>query len=138
MRRVEVKLWAGEEAGSELTQMTSLAPMDSRASAKVGEVEDGRAHLRLVCGEKGADLKLEFPMQTEGTSQSGKRLIPAREMLLSCRTPNLEVEVSRGELGDERRQWTLTPRLRSTSSRSLSIPPQVTPHSMLLECHYKC
>lgn len=95
MRRVEVKLWAGEDTGDELTQMSSLAPMDSRASAKVGEVEDGRAHLRLVCGEKGVDLKLEFPMQTEGMSQSGKRLIPARELLLSCRTPNLEVEVRR-------------------------------------------
>ncbi|ORY64739.1 hypothetical protein BCR35DRAFT_308636 [Leucosporidium creatinivorum] len=91
MRRVEMKLW--DDIGSGSTQMDAIAPVDSRSSVKVGEVEDGRPHLRLESGGKGVDLKLEFPMQTElGSGPYGNRMKPCRELQLSTRTPNFELE----------------------------------------------
>lgn len=74
--------------------MDVIAPVDSRSSVKVGEVEDGRPHLRLESGGHGVDLKLAFPMQSEvGVGPTGN-LKPCRELQLSTRTPNFELEVS--------------------------------------------
>lgn len=93
MRRVEMKLWDDVQSGS--TQMDAIAPVDSRSSVKVGEVEDGRSHLRLESGGNGVDLKLSFPMQAElGVGTNGNRMKPCRELQLSTRTPNFELEVS--------------------------------------------
>lgn len=88
-----MKLW--DDLGGGSTQMNAIAPVDSRSSVKVGEVEEGRPHLRLESGGKGVDLKLSFPMQTElGIGPHGNRMKPCRELQLSTRTPNFELEVS--------------------------------------------
>jgi len=102
---VEIKLW--DDMGSDSTQMDAIAPVDSRASVKVGEVEEGRPHLRLETGGKGVDLKLEFPMQTElAIGPHGHRMKPCRELQLSTRTPNFELEVSLLPLPSPRRPST--------------------------------
>ncbi|KAK4046475.1 hypothetical protein OIO90_006559 [Microbotryomycetes sp. JL221] len=90
VRRDEIKLWETRE--SELERMTTLLPAVSRASLLAGEVEDGRAHLRLVSDNNGVDLKLEIPLQTSEMTSKGRMNIPARDLRLSTRAPNIEVE----------------------------------------------
>lgn len=92
MRRVEMKLYEDEESS---TNMSKLAPQDSRLSVRANEMEDGKTHMRLECGAPGRDLKLEFPMQSiVEPGPHGKKCWPARDLRLSLRTPNVEMEVS--------------------------------------------
>ncbi|KAM0786492.1 hypothetical protein ACM66B_001950 [Microbotryomycetes sp. NB124-2] len=90
VRREELKLWESQEDA--LTRMRTLLPAVSRASLREGEVEEGRAHLRLVSGDPGVDLRLEIPLQGSDTNSKGKRNIPLRDLQLSTRAPNIELE----------------------------------------------
>ncbi|KAK4049166.1 hypothetical protein OIV83_004314 [Microbotryomycetes sp. JL201] len=90
VRREELKLWEPQQDA--LTRMRTLLPAVSRASLREGEVEEGRAHLKLVSGEPGVDLRLEIPLQGDDLTTKGRRNVPTRELHLSTRAPNIELE----------------------------------------------
>lgn len=73
---------------------STTTPLQTSPS-RAGEVEDGRQHLRLELGhEEGVDVRVEFPLQTDGFMSSDKKMTKLKDLRLGVRTPNIEVEVS--------------------------------------------
>ena len=89
VRQQDIKLYA---PGPDLTSAMSRVSTGGSDGTWAG----ARTPLAVELGGPGVDLELALNLQDESLSdKSGKRNTPLRDMGLSFRTPNVEMEVSR-------------------------------------------
>ncbi|KDE03093.1 hypothetical protein MVLG_06390 [Microbotryum lychnidis-dioicae p1A1 Lamole] len=94
MRREVVDLY-DDEIRPTMETITPINTMENALSRSRTMPLNGlkRRVLMLSLGDaNGADLRIDFDMQSNGTGTNGKVLTPGKGMGLSCRMPNVELE----------------------------------------------